>query len=224
MKKLSLLLVLALIVSCFSIPAMAEETAIKESASGFFFIEAEGERPRLSAATADKFIQADGEWFKDMNGNGELDPYEDWRLPVEDRANDLVGKLNNKQKAGLLIFSGIGGKNGIVVSNLSGDVSGANADANSNTTSIPADSPILTSHEVVEVVNEGNYSPMAFQIQDMYVNTFIAAMTGTPKDQLDLLNNIQKIAEDTEFGIPATFSGDRTYNTWGGMTVAVTVE
>ena len=217
MKKLSLLLVLALIVSCFSIPAMAEETAIKESASGFFFIEAEGERPRLSAATADKFIQADGEWFKDMNGNGELDPYEDWRLPVEDRANDLVGKLNNKQKAGLLIFSGIGGKNGIVVSNLSGDVSGANADANSNTTSIPADSPILTSHEVVEVVNEGNYSPMAFQIQDMYVNTFIAAMTGTPKDQLDLLNNIQKIAEDTEFGIPATFSGDRTYNTWGGM-------
>ncbi len=96
MKKLSLLLVLALIVSCFSIPAMAEESAIKESASGFFFIEAEGERPRLSAATADKFIQVDGEWFKDMNGNGELDPYEDWRLPVEDRANDLVGKLNNK--------------------------------------------------------------------------------------------------------------------------------
>src|SRR5690625_3075431 len=26
--------------------------------------------------------------FKDMNGNGQLDPWEDWRLPAEDRSTD----------------------------------------------------------------------------------------------------------------------------------------
>lgn len=51
----------------------------------------------------------------------------------------------------------------------------------------------------------------------MGVTTFIAAMTGTPKDQLDVLNAVQKIAEEGRLGIPAVFSGDRSYNTWGGM-------
>ena len=33
--------------------------------------------------------------FKDLNKNNKLDPYEDWRLPVETRVNDLLptGKL-----------------------------------------------------------------------------------------------------------------------------------
>ena len=46
---------------------------------------------------------------------------------------------------------------------------------------------------------------------------FIAAMTGLPKDQLDLANNLQALAEDTPLVIPVVLSGDRSYNTWGGM-------
>ena len=188
---------------------------ILESASGFYYIEAEGRTSRLSAASQDKFMQVDGEWFKDLNGNGELDVYEDWRADVSDRVADLLSQMTINEKAGSLFFSGIGGKNGIVVSNLEGDMSSQNSDA--NTAAIAADSEILTSHEVVVSVNNSNYSPMAFQIQDMGVTTFIAAMTGTPKDQLDLLNAIQKIGEEGRLGIPIVFSGDRSYNTWGGM-------
>ena len=51
----------------------------------------------------------------------------------------------------------------------------------------------------------------------MGISTYIAALTGTPKDQLDLINAMQKISEETRLGIPAVFSGDRSYNTWGGM-------
>lgn len=36
-----------------------------------------------------KLIQVDGLTFKDLNGNGVLDPYEDWRLSPEERAKDL---------------------------------------------------------------------------------------------------------------------------------------
>ena len=71
MKKLSLLLALVMLLTCTALPSLAEESAIKESASGFYYIEAEGDQIRLSAADASKFFQADGLRFKDMNGNGE---------------------------------------------------------------------------------------------------------------------------------------------------------
>jgi len=47
----------------------------------------------------------DGLHFKDLNKNGKLDPYEDWRLPVDIRAKDLAGKLSVEQIAGLMLYS-----------------------------------------------------------------------------------------------------------------------
>ncbi len=216
MKKLSLILALAMLVSCFSIPAMAEDTAIKESASGFFYIEAEGERPRLSAATSDKFFQVDGQWFKDLNGNGELDPYEDWRLSDQERAENLVSLMNLKEKAGMLGFGGIAGNNGSTVTALEGNEATGTGDTSSI---INTEHPAITATAEVESVEVGanTYPSMAYQAQVMGLSTYIAALTGTPKDQLDLLNALQAIAENTRLGIPSVFSGDRTYNTWGGM-------
>jgi len=43
--------------------------------------------------------------FKDLNRNGELDPYEDWRLPVEERASDLASEMTIEQIAGLMLYS-----------------------------------------------------------------------------------------------------------------------
>ena len=43
--------------------------------------------------------------FKDMNGNGELDVWEDWRESSEDRAADLAQHLSKEQIAGLMLFS-----------------------------------------------------------------------------------------------------------------------
>lgn len=214
-SKLSLLLVPALLANGMVQPALADEAAVLESASGFFYIEAEGERPRLSAASADKFMQVDGEWFKDMNGNGTLDAYEDWRLTSAERAADLVTKMNLQQKTGTLSFGGIGGKNGITVTNFSSD------DLSTGQTGVafiqPDSEQMNNDTDAYITVDDIVYAPVAYQIKNMYETTMIAAMTGMPKDQLDVLNKIQSIAEDTELGIPVVFSGDRTYNTWGGM-------
>ena len=52
-----------------------------------------------------KIIQVDGLAFKDLNKNGALDTYEDWRKPVAERAKDLATKMTVEQIAGLMLYS-----------------------------------------------------------------------------------------------------------------------
>lgn len=216
MKKLSLIMAVIMVVSIISVPSFAEENAIKKSDSGFYYVEKTDNQAALSAATADKFIQVDGLYFKDLNGNGTLDVYEDWRKDVTSRVNDLLSQMTVEEKAGSLIFACIAGKNGSTVTNFNADVTGFQNDVGSASTINPEHLAIISREPFIKV-GEATYLPTAYQIQDMKVTTFIAALTGVPKDQLDLFNKIQSIAEDTRLGIPATFSGDRSYNTWGGL-------
>ena len=58
-----------------------------------------------SAASGIKIIQQDGLPFKDLNKNGKLDKYEDWRLPVAERAKDLASKMTVAQIAGMMLYS-----------------------------------------------------------------------------------------------------------------------
>ncbi len=43
--------------------------------------------------------------FKDLNKDGKLDKYEDWRLTADERAKDLASKLSIEQIAGLMLYS-----------------------------------------------------------------------------------------------------------------------
>ena len=43
--------------------------------------------------------------FKDLNRNGKLDPYEDWRLPATVRANDLLARMTVEEKAGTMMHA-----------------------------------------------------------------------------------------------------------------------
>ncbi|AEF85136.1 periplasmic beta-glucosidase/beta-xylosidase [Treponema primitia ZAS-2] len=53
----------------------------------------------------DRILEQDGFAFKDLNGNGKLDPYEDWRLPFSERIKDLVKRLSIEEIAGLMLYS-----------------------------------------------------------------------------------------------------------------------
>ncbi len=48
-------------------------------------------------------LEVDGYRFKDHNGNGVLDPYEDWRLSPQERAADLVARMTTAEKAGTMM-------------------------------------------------------------------------------------------------------------------------
>jgi beta-glucosidase len=64
-----------------------------------------GQTLGYSTASGVKILTIDGLAFKDMNKNGQLDKYEDWRLPMEVRAKDLATKLSVDQIAGLMLYS-----------------------------------------------------------------------------------------------------------------------
>ena len=53
-----------------------------------------------------RILSKDGYAFKDLNRNGKLDIYEDWRNSFESRAKDLASKMTIEQIAGLMLYSG----------------------------------------------------------------------------------------------------------------------
>lgn len=66
--------------------------------AGTAFAEGESlEQPVLDPHVK-SIIEADGYKFIDLNGNGKLDVYEDWREDAETRTEDLVGQMTVREK------------------------------------------------------------------------------------------------------------------------------
>lgn len=64
-----------------------------------------GQTLGYAPASGVKILTVNGLAFKDLNKNGQLDPYEDWRLPYETRAKDLAARLSVEEIAGLMLYS-----------------------------------------------------------------------------------------------------------------------
>ena len=52
-----------------------------------------------------QILTVNGKKFKDLNKNGKLDKYEDWRLSADERAKDLASKMSVEQISGLMLYS-----------------------------------------------------------------------------------------------------------------------
>jgi len=59
-------------------------------------------------------LVVDGERFRDLDADGTLTPYEDWRLSPEQRADDLVSRMNVSEKVGSLMHSTMPGQGGVL--------------------------------------------------------------------------------------------------------------
>lgn len=64
-----------------------------------------GQTLAYSPASGVGILTVDGYAFKDLNRNGLLEPYEDWRLPAEIRAEDLASRLPVEEIAGMMLYS-----------------------------------------------------------------------------------------------------------------------
>ena len=52
-------------------------------------------------------IDENGLKFKDLNKNGTLDKYEDWRLSSDERSKDLLSKMSVEEKAGFMLINSL---------------------------------------------------------------------------------------------------------------------
>ena len=64
---------------------------------------AEAVQPVIGARSK-AVLTVDGKQFKDANGNGTVDAYEDWRRPTQERVDDLVSRMTLEEKAGLMLI------------------------------------------------------------------------------------------------------------------------
>ncbi len=176
---------------------LAEESAIKESPSGFYYVEANGDQIKVSAKDRNILIQVDGLWFRDLNKNGTLDVYEDWRQDIDARVADVLSQMDLDMKLG----------------NLANDFTGG-----AFSPIYPMQDEWLYSEEDHITLSDNiTYRPMWYEINKNHVTHYSYSSTGTPKEQQDVLNAIQGIGEGAELGIPISFETDRPYNTFGSM-------
>ena len=80
-------LALAAVLGMGVMPVHAEETLVQ---------------PELKARVKE-IIEVDGYQFKDLNDNGVLDAYEDWRLSPQERAENLLSLMTAEQKAAQMV-------------------------------------------------------------------------------------------------------------------------
>ena len=58
-----------------------------------------------SSKSGVQILTKSGYAFKDLNRNGKVDVYEDWRKPAQQRAEDLASQMTIEQIAGLMLYS-----------------------------------------------------------------------------------------------------------------------
>ncbi len=98
---------LPITISCVFLTALSFGQPSERKNDGFSVItNPGGQSIGYSQKSGIKILTSDGLAFKDLNKNGNLDKYEDWRLPVEERAKDLASKMSVDQIAGLMLYSG----------------------------------------------------------------------------------------------------------------------
>ncbi len=121
-KMISMVVVLIMIAAVFSgckedtkstQPAKTEDLgkgevkwSEKQTEDGFMLVTNEGgETLAYSKDSGVTLIQSDGFAFKDLNKNGKLDIYEDWRLDIDIRAKDLASQMPVEEIAGLMLHT-----------------------------------------------------------------------------------------------------------------------
>ena len=144
--------------------------------------------------TTAPILEKGGYAFKDLNRNGQVDVYEDWRKPAEVRAKDLASQLSIEEIAGLMLYSGhqavpgsAYGFGGATYGGKSFEESGAQ----------PYD---LTDQQRKFLTEDNLRAVLVTRVQ-------------TPEVAARWNNNVQSLVEGMGHGIPANNSSDPRHET-----------
>ena len=126
----------------------------------------------------------DGLQFKDLNRNWRLDPYEDWRRPVEERIDDLLVQMTLEEKVGLMVHPALAmGEQGTL-----------------------REEPLIRS---IAPGAERIMSPgTSDAILEKHIRHVLTRSHEGPETLATWNNNLQALAERSRLGIPVVISSD----------------
>ncbi|HZY78960.1 MAG TPA: glycoside hydrolase family 3 N-terminal domain-containing protein [Cyclobacteriaceae bacterium] len=153
-----------------------------------------GQTLAYSASSGVKILTVDRFGFKDLNKNGSLDPYEDWRLSADDRAKDLASKMTVEQIAGLMLYSRHQA--------IPAPPQGFRADTYNG-------KPLAESGMKASDVSDGQRK---FITEDK-VRHILVTSVESPEVAAAWNNNVQALTESIDLGIPANNSSDPRHGT-----------
>lgn len=98
--------IVSLLLGCFFIFCSCEPKWNETDKGKYKLVEnIDGATLGYSSTSGVALLESNGYAFKDLNKNGEIDKYEDWRLSIEERAQDLASQLTIEEIAGLMLYS-----------------------------------------------------------------------------------------------------------------------
>ncbi len=139
-------------------------------------------QPEIGARVV-RVLRVDGALFRDLNKNGRLDVYEDWRRPLDERVQDLVSQMTLAEKAGLMVGPSLAMGPGGTPSEQ--PTYGVNPFAGGPPALVsPATQDALHKRHIVQFINRQN---------------------AEPRVMATWLNAVQEMAEARRLGTPALF-------------------
>jgi beta-glucosidase len=194
-----LLLLLTGMIAGTTVDPAKKWTATIADSSGIVLVKnAGGPTLGYSSVSGVKILTVNGLAFKDLNKNGELDKYEDWRLPVDERAKDLASKLSIAQIAGLMLYSAHQ-----AIPAVAGPL-GAGTYNGRHYTDGGVDAAAVTDQQ------------KEFLTKDNLRHVLVTSVQ-SPEVAARWNNNMQALVEGIGFGIPANNSSDPRHSTNTGV-------
>lgn len=150
-------------------------------------------------ARAAPVLHVDGLLFKDLDKNGKLDPYEDWRLPPEVRAADLVKRMTLQEKAGMMMLAnnaGFIGPNGELLSEPTAAATAQAAAISPNRGDIPG----------ISLNDRPSPRDLILKLNVRWISTKVGGLQ--PDVAARWANGLQEVAEGSRLGIPVALAAD----------------
>lgn len=154
-------------------------------------------QPELGVRTV-SLLTIDGYQFKDLNKNGQLDPYEDWRLPAEKRSNDLLSRMSVEQKAGMMLIS---------TTRLENDWSFEKPKTAAPVSSNFNENDLVMTHNMFTglqlPVAQLSAAGTTNGVTNLHLRNFILRVNTDPETLAEWSNKLQALCESDALGIPA---------------------
>ena len=169
-------------------------------------------------------LEKKGLQFRDLNKNGELDLYEDWRLSDSSRIADLLSQMTLEEKVGMLFHPNIAvPADGVVKYDLTDEEKAALANAGNENYAGPigpgGQGPAgggMAMGQMRRIATAKSF------IEEKHFRNILNNGVAPVKEFATWSNKMQEIAEATRLGIPIMFSTDPRHGATLGAHVSGT--